>query len=240
MERGDFPIQERDVLFGPSCNYLVEEFLGEGTFGKVARCIKLDTMERMAVKIVHKDVSWAGEKEVAVLEKLRKCDQDNNLVRFTEHFKHSGHVCLAFEMLDMSLYDCMKRRRCKPLRLSEIRVISQQMLVALNALKNMGLAHMDIKPDNIMLINHQLQPFKLKLIDFGLATQVTKMRRSTTIQALAYRAPEVILGLPLNEAVDMWALGCVLAFMYLGRHLYPSRCEYEYEYHRADAGSAWR
>lgn len=226
--RKDLQIEEHDVLSGKSTGYLTEKFLGQGTFGKVAQCMRLDTKERMAVKIVRKDVAWAGETEVAMLKKLRELDQDkNNLVRFSEHLKHRGFVCLAFEMLDISIYHFMKERSIKPLDLSEIGVITQQMLVALNALKGIGLAHADIKPDNIMLVNRQLQPFKLKLIDFGLAVPVSKMCLGIQIQALGYRAPEVILGLPLNEAVDMWYLGCVLAFMYLGRHLYPTECEYE-------------
>ncbi len=227
-EKGDFHIKERDFLFGKSSNYLIEEFLGQGTFGKVARCLKLDTKERVAVKIVRKDVAWAGKKEVAMLKYLSQLDQDKyNLVKLTEYFKHKGHVCLAFEMLDLSLYDFMKLRYFRPMRLSEIRVISHQMLVALTGLKSISLAHADIKPDNIMLVNHQLKPLKLKLIDFGLATPVATMRRGAVIQAIGYRAPEVILGLPLSEAIDMWALGCVLAFMYLGQHLYPTQCEYE-------------
>ncbi|XP_040003063.1 homeodomain-interacting protein kinase 1-like [Xiphias gladius] len=228
IRRKDLEIEEHDVLSGKTTGYLIEKFLGQGTFGKVAQCIRLDTKERMAVKIVRKDLAWAGETEVAMLKKLRQLDQDkNNLVRFFEHFKHRGYVCLAFEMLDISIYDFMKERSFKPLDLSEIRVITQQMLVALNALKGIGLAHADIKLDNIMLVNHQLQPFKLKLIDFGLAVPVSKMWLGMQIQVLGYRAPEVILGLPLNEAADMWSLGCVLAFMYLGQHLYPIECEYE-------------
>ena len=35
------------------------------------------------------------------------------------------------------------------------------------------------------------------------------------------RAPEVILSLPYNEAIDMWSLGCVLAELYLGWPLFP-------------------
>uniref|UniRef100_A0A8D0A1Z8 Protein kinase domain-containing protein n=1 Tax=Sander lucioperca TaxID=283035 RepID=A0A8D0A1Z8_SANLU len=176
--------------------YLVETFLGEGRFGKVARCLKLKTNEKMALKIVRTDL-----------------DEDkNNLVRMTEYFRHKGHYCLVFEMLDTSLHDLMKERNSKPLCLSGIRVISQQMLVALNALKSIGLLHTDIKPDNVMLVNHKLQPFRVKLIDFGLAATVSTMFLGT-IQALGYRAPEVILGLPLDEAVDMWSLGCVLAFL---------------------------
>lgn len=46
-------------------------------------------------------------------------------------------------------------------------------------------------------------------------------------QALGYRAPEVMLGLLLDKAVDMWDLCSVLAFPYIGLHLYSTHCEYE-------------
>uniref|UniRef100_A0A3B4T6Q9 Protein kinase domain-containing protein n=1 Tax=Seriola dumerili TaxID=41447 RepID=A0A3B4T6Q9_SERDU len=202
--------------------YFVEKYLGCGGYGKVAQCTRLDNKVKMAVKIVRNDMTWAGKREVAVLQKLRKLDQDkNNLVRFAEHFEYKGHVCLAFEMLDINIYDFIRSRDFQPLHLSEIRVITQQMLVALNALKSVGLSHADVKPDNIMLVNHHQQPFRVKLIDFGLAANISKIHAGTLIQAIGYRAPEVILGLPLDEAVDMWSLGCVLAFMYLGQNLYP-------------------
>uniref|UniRef100_A0A3B4X492 Protein kinase domain-containing protein n=1 Tax=Seriola lalandi dorsalis TaxID=1841481 RepID=A0A3B4X492_SERLL len=208
--------------------YFVEKYLGCGGYGKVAQCTRLDNKVKMAVKIVRNDMTWAGKREVAVLQKLRKLDQDkNNLVRFAEHFEYKGHVCLAFEMLDINIYDFIRSRDFQPLHLSEIRVITQQMLVALNALKSVGLSHADVKPDNIMLVNHHQQPFRVKLIDFGLAANVSKIHAGTLIQAIGYRAPEVILGLPLDEAVDMWSLGCVLAFMYLGQNLYPIRCAYQ-------------
>ena len=42
-----------------------------------------------------------------------------------------------------------------------------------------------------------------------------------------YRAPEVILGVPFNEAIDMWSLGCVLAELYLGWPLFPGASESE-------------
>lgn len=41
------------------------------------------------------------------------------------------------------------------------------------------------------------------------------------------RAPEVLLGLPYCEAIDMWSLGCVLAELYLGWPLYPGASEYD-------------
>ena len=41
------------------------------------------------------------------------------------------------------------------------------------------------------------------------------------------RAPEVLLGLPYCESIDMWSLGCVLAELYLGWPLYPGASEYD-------------
>ena len=42
-----------------------------------------------------------------------------------------------------------------------------------------------------------------------------------------YRSPEILLGLPFSEKVDMWSLGCVMAELYLGWPLYPGESEFE-------------
>lgn len=41
------------------------------------------------------------------------------------------------------------------------------------------------------------------------------------------RAPEILLGLPYCESIDMWSLGCVLAELFLGWPLYPGASEYD-------------
>jgi len=41
------------------------------------------------------------------------------------------------------------------------------------------------------------------------------------------RAPEILLGLPYCEAIDMWSLGCVIAELFLGWPLYPGSSEYD-------------
>uniref|UniRef100_A0A7N8YHZ0 Protein kinase domain-containing protein n=1 Tax=Mastacembelus armatus TaxID=205130 RepID=A0A7N8YHZ0_9TELE len=211
-EKPCFTIKEDDFLFSKKHEYKVQKFLGEGTFGKVAQCLNSDTMKQMAVKIVRNDLDWAGRRELAMFDQLKKLDQDkNNLVRFIEHFKHKRYVCLAFELLDIDLFTFMEKRDFEPMHVCDIQSITQQMLVALNALKSIGLVHTDIKPDNIMLVDHKLHPLRVKLIDFGLASKVSELWCGCTIQPYGYRAPEVILGLPLNEAIDMWSLGCVLS-----------------------------
>uniref|UniRef100_A0A3B3WSM2 Protein kinase domain-containing protein n=1 Tax=Poecilia mexicana TaxID=48701 RepID=A0A3B3WSM2_9TELE len=167
--------------------------------------------------------------ELKALKAIRQLDSDKtNLIKFYEGFNYKGHKCLVFEFLSKSLYDFFVDRKLLPLHVSEIRVIAQQLLVALDALKSIGIVHCDIKSDNVMLVNHELHPFKVKLIDFGNAMRRSTLERVEMIQALGYRAPEVVLGLPLEEGVDMWALGCVLALVFIGRHMYPVQSEYEF------------
>lgn len=53
-----------------------------------------------------------------------------------------------------------------------------------------------------------------------------KSRSNDRCLSSTLRSPDVILGLPIPEAVDMWSLGGVLATMYLGSLPFPQRCQY--------------
>lgn len=132
------------------------------------------------------------------------------------------------------------------------------MLTALLKLKQLGLIHADLKPENIMLVDPTRQPYRyvqyikpvrndhsignlltslslacvihpysVKVIDFGSASHVSKTVCNTYLQSRYYRAPEIILGLPFCEAIDMWSLGCVVAELFLGWPLYPGSSEYD-------------
>ncbi|XP_061819511.1 homeodomain-interacting protein kinase 1-like isoform X2 [Nerophis lumbriciformis] len=166
--------------------------------------------------------------EIKMLEIVSALDPvKKSIVRFIENFEHEGFTCLAFEMLDVSLFDFVVKKRKKPLSISEIRPITHQLLTAFEALKGIGVIHADLKPDNIMLVNHSCEPFRVKLIDFGCSLHTSTVTLGMTIQPMGYRAPEVTLGLPISEEVDMWALGCVLTFLHISQHLFATTCEYQ-------------
>ncbi|KAG7521793.1 homeodomain-interacting protein kinase 1-like [Solea senegalensis] len=218
------------TLYSSCCGYSVLEFIGEGAFGKVAKCLNLTSRETVAVKIMKKDIEFIQDidDEVTMLNMISVLDSDHcNVVKFFEQFDHMGQTCLAFEMLDCSLYDLLEERDWRPLCLHEIQAVAQQLLVALDALRGLRILHTDIKPDNVMFVNRQDRPFSVKLIDFGAAIPASEVEPGMMIQPTGYRAPEVSLGLPFTESVDVWGVGCILAFLYLAENLFPVDCDYQ-------------
>uniref|UniRef100_A0A674PK50 non-specific serine/threonine protein kinase n=1 Tax=Takifugu rubripes TaxID=31033 RepID=A0A674PK50_TAKRU len=227
---GDYQLVQHEVLCSLKSSYEVLEFLGRGTFGQVVKCWKRGTNEVVAIKILKNHPSYArqGQIEVEILARLSGENADeHNVVRALECFQHRSHTCLVFEMLEQNLYDFLKQNKFSPLPLKIIRPILQQVATALKKLKSLGLIHADLKPENIMLVDPNRQPYRVKVIDFGSASHVSKAVRSTYLQSRYYRAPEIILGLPFCEAIDMWSLGCVIAELFLGWPLYPGALEYD-------------
>uniref|UniRef100_A0A8C1SX97 non-specific serine/threonine protein kinase n=1 Tax=Cyprinus carpio TaxID=7962 RepID=A0A8C1SX97_CYPCA len=227
---GDYQLVQHEVLCSMKHTYEVLEFLGRGTFGQVVKCWKRGTNEIVAVKILKNHPSYArqGQIEVGILARLSgENAEEHSLVRAFECFQHRSHTCLVFEMLEQNLYDFLKQNKFSPLPLKVIRPILQQVATALKKLKSLGLIHADLKPENIMLVDPVRQPFRVKVIDFGSASHVSKAVCSTYLQSRYYRAPEIILGLPFCEAIDMWSLGCVIAELFLGWPLYPGALEYD-------------
>uniref|UniRef100_A0A3P9KMS9 Protein kinase domain-containing protein n=1 Tax=Oryzias latipes TaxID=8090 RepID=A0A3P9KMS9_ORYLA len=223
FEHPAFELRVGSELVGSKGVYIVQEFLGEGSFGNVAKCSKLWSLEYYAVKIMK--ISREGQKEFETMKLIQDLDPDeNHLIKMYECFTYRNMTCIVYELLEVNFHDSlMNEQQLVPL--CYIRVIAQQLLKALKALKSIGVAHCDIKLDNIMFAD--LDVMKVKLIDFGLAVETNELSTGTKMQVPQFRAPEVILGLPLDESVDMWALGMVLACVYCGYYLFPSSTEYE-------------
>ena len=83
---------------------------------------------------------------------------------------------------------------------------------ALAALHEAGYLHGDVKPSNIGFMPSGLP----KLLDFGLARETNDA--DTQGGTLRYLSPEVLSGLPAEEADDVWSLCVVLHEMVVGEH----------------------
>lgn len=102
-----------------------------------------------------------------------------------------------------------------------------QVVRALKYMHSGELIHRDIKPSNILLN----ADCSIKLCDFGLARSVattagllydTNPVMTDYVATRWYRAPEILLGSPYyTKGVDIWAVGCILAEMLVGKPVFP-------------------
>uniref|UniRef100_A0A8C6T3H1 Protein kinase domain-containing protein n=1 Tax=Neogobius melanostomus TaxID=47308 RepID=A0A8C6T3H1_9GOBI len=199
----------------PADMYDQLELMGEGRYGKVMKCLNKETGEIVALKAMKicENTDYVVAKEVFMLDKVSTLDPDaDNIIRFNKYFKSTeGLHCMEFELLDLS-----------------IRLMAKNLLISLQGLRRVGVIHTDVKPDNVMYVDQQNEPFRVKLIDFGVATLAERAKTGKIMQPIAYRAPEVTLGLPLSEAVDMWSLGCCLLEWYLSFLPFPADSPYDH------------
>lgn len=148
--------------------------------------------EQLAEKRATTKRQAVAEEVLAGLEELRKLDRGrHNFVAFIGHAIDDGRLVLKFEKTDMNLCDLMEKFYFDTLSVSEIRVVVRQLLVFLDTLKSIKQIETDIKPDNITLVNHETH---LKF----------------------YRTTEVTFIYPLNGAINIWSLGCLIAFLFVG------------------------
>mmetsp|Transcript_19100 Transcript_19100/g.38452 ORF Transcript_19100/g.38452 Transcript_19100/m.38452 type:complete len:590 (+) Transcript_19100:38-1807(+) len=154
--------------------------------------------------------------------------------RFSLH--STGHYCLVFECLGMSLYDFLKRHSYRPFPMYCVQDFARQMLEAVDFLHGFHLIHTDLKPENILLSNNDVTTThrlwdgktqrvpvstKVKMIDFGGATYNDE-KKSSIINTRQYRAPEVILGWGWSYPSDLWSVGCIIAELYRGELLFAT------------------
>ena len=96
----------------------------------------------------------AGMDELVILKKLVGADPDDkrHCVRFLSSFRYRNHLCLVFESLNMNLREVLKKfGRNIGLRLTAVRAYAKQLFIALKHLRNCGVLHCDIKPDNMLV-----------------------------------------------------------------------------------------
>ncbi|KAF7590562.1 U4/U6 small nuclear ribonucleoprotein prp4 [Aspergillus hancockii] len=227
MDNWDDPEGYYNVRLGELINgrYHVQQNLGKGMFSSVVRATDSKTGGLVAIKIIRQNdtMKKAGLKEIGILEQLHEADPDDkkHVIRFERHFDHKGHLCMVFENLSMNLREVLKKfGRDVGLNLKAIRAYAQQIFLGLSLLRKCNILHADLKPDNL-LVNEQRNI--LKVCDLGSASPATDNEITPYLVSRFYRAPEIILGIPYDHAIDVWSIGCTLFELYTGKILFTGR-----------------
>ncbi|TNJ29653.1 Kinase, CMGC DYRK [Giardia muris] len=202
--------------------YELISILGAGSFGKVYKAFDHKEQKTVALKVLRNSqiINKQGLVEVKLLDRLRRADpQDEHCcIRMFSNFYFRKHLCITFELLSMNLYELLQKKNLRGLSLTLVRKFALQVLSAFSFAHKLRIIHADVKPENILL----RAPDKsgIKVIDWGSGAMVSETIYSY-IQSRYYRAPEVILGLPYGQEIDIWSIGCVLCELYTGIPIFP-------------------
>lgn len=200
--------------------YEYRRVVGSGSTSVVVLAENQKTKKLSACKIVdRKRITEEGlfmrlEQELRVIEKLKHpniCQVEKVL-----YFDDIIIICMEY-CSNGSLYDYIVNHQSLPNW--EVKKMTSRIVDAIAFLHSKGVAHRDIKLDNIVLT----EDFEPKLIDFGLCTEKSTADyqsnlRSTLCGTLEYMAPEIICQKAYDPmATDIWALGVVVYAMATGQ-----------------------
>jgi serine/threonine protein kinase len=134
------------------------------------------------------------------------------IVSVFEVFEDSDHVFIAMELMSGgTLMSRLLDEKKNYLDEASVRVITYQLLLALEYLHFKNVIHRDIKPANILMVGEH--DFRVKLADFGLSTLVSDSRLAmSNVGTNRYIAPEILLrdGRAYTSKVDVWSLGATI------------------------------
>lgn len=181
----------------------------------------------VCLKIIKNDKDFFDQSldEIKLLKFVNKYDpaDEHHILRLYDYFYYQEHLFIVTELLRANLYEFQKYNQESGgevyFNIHRIQAIARQCLEALVYLHNLRIMHCDLKPENILIKSYSR--CEIKVIDLGSSCFVTD-NLCLYVQSRSYRAPEVILGLPYDQKIDIWSLGCILAELCTGEVLFPN------------------
>lgn len=198
--------------FSPDCKFLdlklkTIKTIQDSDSNQVLLMIDSNTRKKYVIKTIANPDSFFNELSIFTF-----IDQDHPYFsRAVCHRrnKDKNRAKIIFEFVDG--FKSLEFARIA--KISELKLISAQLFLALEHLHYLKFIHADIKPHNILIDSHG----NIKVIDFGFSTQIqfVKLSRGTHF-TMAPELYEKVPG-PIHEGIDWWAYGSTVA-MWFGAH----------------------
>ena len=215
----DYPnVKDQELKEKISCDFIIKEKIGEGTFSTVKLAINRQTGEKVAIKIMEKSKMIYEEdknrleREIEVLKIIRH----PNLIHLYSVLKKDDTIYLIMKYIKgIELFDYIVNKT--KLTEKEACMFFQQIISGIEYLHKIKYIHRDIKPENI-LINEDTK--ELIIVDFGLCNSYSNSNKDLLTSACgspSYAAPEMLNGEKYRgPPVDIWSCGVVLYAMLCG------------------------
>lgn len=196
--------------------YRIGKKLGRGGMGTVFDAVHEKSKQRVAVKLIAEHVAdemrfrRRFHTEVETLKRLKH----PNIVRLIGYGEEKGQLFYSMELVQgQSLLDRIKQE--KKLSWMVTLDIAIQVCSALKHAHDLGVIHRDIKPANLILSADD----QVKMVDFGIAKifGFEQTAEGSVMGTADYMAPEQATGSGITTRSDLYALGCVMYAMLVGR-----------------------
>ncbi|KAL9410725.1 hypothetical protein AB3S75_044492 [Citrus x aurantiifolia] len=198
--------------------YQLGPLLGRGSFAKVHKAKSIVDGSIVAIKTIEKNNKFLDaameDRIVREVSAMRRLQNHPNVLKIQEVMATKTKIYLVMEYAaGGELFGKLRRGR---LTESAARRYFQQLVSALHFCHQNGVAHRDLKPQNLLLDRDG----NLKVSDFGLSAlpeQIKNGMLHTACGTPAYTAPEVVARRGYDGAVaDAWSCGVILFVLLAG------------------------
>lgn len=213
------PNISKEQRVGP---YLLGKTLGVGMTGRVKLGTHCNSGEKVAVKIIAKDIlssKTAKDGESSALQKVEreitimKLITHENVMQLYDVYETEKQLYLVLEHVQGGeLFDYLVKKG----RLQEVeaRKFFQQIISGLDHCHRHLICHRDLKPENLLLDRNM----NVKIADFGMASiQANGKLLETSCGSPHYASPEIIKGGKYDgTSSDIWSCGVILYALLTG------------------------
>jgi eukaryotic-like serine/threonine-protein kinase len=205
--------------------YHIEKKIGEGGFGKVYSATHPVIGKRAAIKVLNQQFSSNAQVVSRFVEEARAVNKirHRHIVDiFAFGTLPSGHQWFAMELLDgMPLSDWLSQNG--RMKIEQALPVLRQVGRALDAAHAVGIAHRDLKPDNVFLTFDEDGSVFIKLLDFGIAkllgesSATHRTRTGASMGTPLYMSPEQCHGAQVDQRTDVYSFGVMTHEILTGR-----------------------
>ncbi len=201
--------------------FFLVEALGRGGQGRVFRAYDRVFRRDVAIKALHEtrenDSVHPLAVEFAAWSRLRHPHvvRAYELLHATSGPFPRGTPYLVLEFVrGLPVHHALRAGAEAPAVLEEV---ARRVLRALDHVHRAGIVHRDLKPGNVLVGPSRRGLGRVKLTDFGLASESGRAGEPGHISgSIPYVAPETILGLEVDGRADLYGLGVLLHFLATG------------------------
>lgn len=199
-------------------NLQLVRLVGEGGMGAVYEAQQLGTRQRLAVKLLHPELSrdpasYARFRREAQIAVSLETEHVVPVSRFGK--AHDGTPYLVMEFLEGEDLRSLLARDA-PLSAHRAASLILQACRGLGVAHARGIVHRDLKPENLFVCRRDGREL-LKLLDFGIAKLLVPQSGGATVQTQSvmgtphYMSPEQAEGTKaIDQRTDIYALGTIL------------------------------